>query len=146
MDTPQPQPEGLPSPEETEEKLNVYELTPTKTEAEEILEKINPTETKTASGPAPVAQTPVPEDKPKEPEEESLLEKIETSLKIKKPAPKPVEEGEKKTPESVWVEKVQKVIQMFRRKPFTEQQKAQNLEEDYLEEHDIKVRDNGENK
>jgi len=144
MDAPTPG-EGTPKTESGNEEVKVYEITPTKTEEQKIIEKIVPTETVPISGPTPVQSSDDEEDEKKD--EGSLLDKIETGLKIKKPASPKVEGGEvqPKTPENVWVERVNKIIRVFKRKPFEEQEKAQNLEEGYLEEqHEIELKDNGE--
>jgi hypothetical protein len=137
MDMPQPQPEGIPAPEATEEKVNVYELTSENSESvPQTGEKLNPTETKNSS--SPVSAPPNISNV----SGQSLPEEDE---KTKKDNKEPVTTFEEKTPPaSVWVERVEKVIKLFKREPFNEQQKAQELEEQYLEEKEVKLKDNDE--
>ena len=142
MDVPQSQPESSGNNPEISGEQNVYELTPEKTEEQKIIEKISPAESKSAPGPSPI-----PDKKDGEKDTiDNLIEKVESGLKIKKKPEDTEEDGQPKTPDTVWVERVKKVIRLFKREPYTEQQKAQKLGEAYLSEHEVNLKNNGDRK
>jgi hypothetical protein len=91
-----------------------------------------------------------PSDTQAQAKKQNLLDKIQLSLKGKKVETDDEDHGApikevKETPDEVWTDRVKKVIKIFGKKPKEEQEKAQVLEEGYLEEkHQLELKDNGD--